>query len=823
MTRGGLSLLVLVAACGDNLTPNRAPIAEPFSLTTQEDLSVTRTIDVTDLDNDELETAVPIPPDHGTVTLDGLSITYQPAPDYHGADQFAIVISDVDADVSLTVDVTVTAVNDPPIGVADTLATSEDTALTVAASLLMQNDSDADVATDGQVIAITAVDSATNGTVALVGTNITFTPTADFTGNGSFTYTLSDGIESSQVPVTVEIGGANDVPDAVDDSFTTAEDTPITITQAQLLANDTDPENQVLDVTSVSGGTNGTVVDNGDDTYTFTPAADFNGDATFEYTISDGVDTDTATVTIAVTPVNDPPIANDDAVSQGGAPNAIPHATLLANDSDGGDGGALVIESVQDAVNGNVTLEANTVTFTPNANFVGTASFTYTINDGASETDTATVTVTITAARVCGDSVITAPEECDDGDDDPGDGCDASCEVEDGFECAGEPSICVTVCGDGIETPDEACDDGDADELDGCTTECVVGRVCDDTEFPGGDRFVVDPATGHCYVSFDGTSTTFAVAQASCLASGGYLATITSSAENSVFVTVLDPAENPWIGARDIGSDTDDVFDWITDEPFSFKNYAPGQPDDDAGQGGTGECLHVFNAAGEWNDTNCNLTTFVTGQVCEYEPSSCGDSLIQPGEECDDSNNTDGDGCSAICKTEGLFFSEYVEGTGNNKALEIKNPSSSIQANLTSCFLRVDFSDGNQAVATLPPLNFLPPNDVVVICNPLADPAILANCDLPLASATMNFDGDDTVALVCGSTVVDVIGDVGFDPGTEWGTGLTSTADNTLRRKCGVSHGDPTQTDDFEPTLAAEWVGFATDTFDGLGSTACAP
>ncbi len=823
MTRASLLLIALVAACGDNLTPNRAPTAEPFSLTTQEDLSVTRSIEVTDLDDDDIEAALAIPPDHGTVTVSGLSITYNPAADYHGTDRFAIVVSDGDADLSLTIDVTVTAVNDPPIGVADTLQTNEDTPRTVTVAQLLENDSDADIATDGQIVTITTVDSATNGTVALLAGNITFTPALNFVGNGSFIYTISDGIESSPVTVTVVVGGKNDAPVAVDDTFTTAEETPITITQVQLLANDTDIENAILDVTAVSGATNGAVVDNGDDTYTFTPAAGFNGDATFQYTVSDGVDSDTGLVTITVTPVNDPPVANDDAVTQTGSPNAIPHATLLANDTDGGDGGALVIESVGGAVNGTVTLQATTVTFTPDANFVGAASFTYTINDGGTDTDTATVNVTVTTPRVCGDSVITAPEECDDGDADPGDGCDANCEVEDGFDCTGEPSTCVTVCGDGFATPDEQCDDGDQDELDGCTTQCVLGRPCNATAFPGGDRFAVNPATGHCYVAFDDTATTFAAAEASCIASTGYLATVTSAAENTVFLTVLAAGQNPWIGAQDVGNDTDNVFDWVTDETFVFKNFAPGQPDDDAGQGGTGECLHVVNSGGQWNDTNCNVTTFVKGQVCEYEAASCGDSLVQPGEECDDSNNTNGDGCSSICKLEQIFFSEYVEGTGNNKAIEIRNPSTTKKANLTGCQIRVDFSDGSQQTATLPPVNKLPANDVVVICNPLADPAILANCDLALASVTMTFDGDDTISLICNGIVLDVIGDVGFDPGTEWGTGLKSTADNTLRRKCGVSHGEVNQTDDFEPTLAAEWVGFATDTFGGLGSTACAP
>jgi cysteine-rich repeat protein len=824
MTRGWLVFYMCVlAACGDNLTPNRAPTAEPFTLTTMEDLSITRVIVAEDLDRDELEADIPIPPEHGQVNLNGLSLTYVPDPNYHGPDQFAVLISDGEAEVSITIDVTVESVADAPFAIDDALSTAEDVPRTVASALLLANDTDP----DGDVLTVVSVDSAVNGSVALATGNVTFTPAANFSGTGSFTYTISDGALTATGTVTVVIDGANDAPTAVDDNFTTPEDTAITISELQLVGNDTDPENQVLTVEAVSGATNGTIVDNGDNTFTFTPTANFNGDAQFAYSVGDGTSTDAGLVTITVTPVNDPADAIDDGpISQTGAANAIPHATLLANDSDGGDGNALAITAVSDAVGGTVTLEATTVTFSPANGFSGNAEFKYTISDGFS-TDTATVTITVTVPRICGDGVIIAPEECDDDDLTPGDGCDQNCEIEDGFECTGEPSVCVEVCNDGIQTASEPCDDGDDDDLDGCTTQCVVGRVCDVAAFPGGDRFAVDPATGHCYVSFDGTTTTFGAAQASCLASTGYLATVTTTTENDVFVTVLNPAENPWIGADEIGNDTDNIFNWVTDEDFvpaTFENFATGQPDDDVGSGGTGECLHILNAAGEWNDTNCaNPTSFVVGQVCEYEPSSCGDSLVQPGEECDDSNQTDGDGCSRLCQIETLYFSEYVEGTGFNKAIEIRNPSSTVNFNLAGCFMRVDFAGGNQLTFTLPPVNFLPANDVIVICNALADPAILANCDLPEATGAMNFDGDDTIALVCGGVVVDVIGDVGFDPGTEWGTGNVSTADNTLRRKCAIANGDTTETNDFEPTLAAEWAGFAVDTFDGLGSDACAP
>ena len=100
-----------------------------------------------------------------------------------------------------------------------------------------------------------------------------------------------------------------------------------------------------------------------------------------------------------------------------------------------------------------------------------------------------------------------------------------------------------------------------------------------------------------------------------------------------------------------------------------------------------------------------------------------------------------------------------------------------------------------------------------------ANATILAQADQTNGSGW--FNGDDAVVLRKGTTVIDVIGQIGFDPGTEWGSGLTSTADNTLRRKGPVIAGDPIGSDAFDPSIL--WDGFATDTFDGLGSHAITP
>jgi len=164
-----------------------------------------------------------------------------------------------------------------------------------------------------------------------------------------------------------------------------------------------------------------------------------------------------------------------------------------------------------------------------------------------------------------------------------------------------------------------------------------------------------------------------------------------------------------------------------------------------------------------------------------------------------------------------LFFSEYVEGTSNNKALEVFNGTGA-PINLAAEGYNVQmFFNGNPvATLTINLTGTVAAGDVYVLAQSSAVPAILAQADQTNGAGW--FNGDDAVVLRKGTTIVDAIGQAGFDPGTEWGSGLNSTADNTLRRKPSIQGGDSNALDLFDP--AAEWDGFAADTFDGLGSHA---
>ena len=388
--------LCTAAACGDNHDGNSAPTIGDLSLMTAEDTAVTGTLSGVDADAADDVSITVAQPAHGDVTMIGGSFTYTPDANFNGSDSFTVTVSDGTAEDTGTVSITVTPVNDAPVGIADSFATNEDAPHEAEIAALLANDTDV----DGDTLTITSVGNSTNGTAAIVGTDVVFTPTANFTGSGTYRYTVSDGTATADVTVTVTIGGVNDPPVAMDDNGTTPEDTDLVVAATSLATNDTDPENQTLTVTAVADGTGGTVALAGGDV-TFTPTANFNGAATFTYTVSDGADTDTGTVTVTVTAVNDAPVAANDAVTTNEDTDlTVLNATAVGNDTDVDPGTTLTVTSVTGATNGNVALDVSgNATFTPTPNFNGTGSYDYTVSDGAGGTSTATVTITINAVN----------------------------------------------------------------------------------------------------------------------------------------------------------------------------------------------------------------------------------------------------------------------------------------------------------------------------------------------------------------------------------------------------------------------------------------
>ncbi len=162
-----------------------------------------------------------------------------------------------------------------------------------------------------------------------------------------------------------------------------------------------------------------------------------------------------------------------------------------------------------------------------------------------------------------------------------------------------------------------------------------------------------------------------------------------------------------------------------------------------------------------------------------------------------------------------LFISEYIEGSSNNKALEIYNGTgATIDLASGGYNIQMFFNGQITAGLTINLTGVVAVGDVYVLAQSSADAMILAQSDQTNGSGWYN--GDDAIVLRKGTAVIDSIGQVGADPGAEWGTGLTSTADNTLRRKFSIVSGDPDSLNSYDPFL--EWDGFAQNTFTGLGT-----
>ncbi len=337
------------------------------------------------------------------------SFVYTPVAGFTGTDTFDYTISDagdsVDDATGLTDTATVTitvmadAVNEPPVAADDAFGTDEDTLL--SGNVLSDNSNGPDSDPDGDSLTVTLGQDVTNGTLTLDpdGT-FTYTPKDDYNGTDSFTYTLSDGEGGSDTAtVTITVDPVNDPPVAQDDALATDEDTPVSgnVLSDNGSGPDSDIDGDVLTVSLLQDVSDGTLTLGTDGAFTYIPGVDVNGVDMFAYQVSDGDMTDTATVTIAVDPVNDAPVAADDAFS---TDEDTPVSGNVLSDNGNGadsdiDGDALTVSLLQDVSDGTVILNADgTFTYTPEIDFFGTDTFTYRVSDG-NLADTATVTIVV--------------------------------------------------------------------------------------------------------------------------------------------------------------------------------------------------------------------------------------------------------------------------------------------------------------------------------------------------------------------------------------------------------------------------------------------
>jgi len=170
-----------------------------------------------------------------------------------------------------------------------------------------------------------------------------------------------------------------------------------------------------------------------------------------------------------------------------------------------------------------------------------------------------------------------------------------------------------------------------------------------------------------------------------------------------------------------------------------------------------------------------------------------------------------------------LFISEYIEGSSNNKCIEIYNGTGSAINLSTGGYQLQVYSNGSTSPTNINLTGIINPGQVFVVCNPSAAAAFLAQADQTSGSAS--FNGDDAVALYKSSTgqLLDIFGTIGEDPGTTWTSGLNQTLDRTLRRNASVLNGVTVNPPTGFPTLSSEWTVFPTDNSSDLGSHSILP
>ncbi len=342
------------------------------------------------------------PTSGGTVTLESGTVRFSPDANFNGDVNFTYRVSNnngVQEDASVAV--TVTAVNDPPTGVADTFNVDQNS--TSNTLDVLSNDSFAP--DSGETLLVSNVGSSSAGatvTVASDGQSISYVPPAGFTGTDTFTYTLSDGALTSSVQVNVTVAPADNPPTAVDNSFSIIEDD--SETEFDVLSNDTrDVDNQTFVINSVGvpsqGGSARASTDGTQ--FFYTPAANFNGTEEVTYTIRDtGGGLSVGTVTFTVAGVNDPPPISNNTIhlNRGSGETLILALDGLPDNVDSGETLSFTNDLTTSTAGGTVRLDEATqkIFYTPpSSDFSGSDTFTYSVQDGNGLSSTGTITISV--------------------------------------------------------------------------------------------------------------------------------------------------------------------------------------------------------------------------------------------------------------------------------------------------------------------------------------------------------------------------------------------------------------------------------------------
>ncbi|MCA9151204.1 MAG: tandem-95 repeat protein, partial [Planctomycetales bacterium] len=383
---------------------NTPPVANPDTYTFAEDADFFSSsvgagqgvlVNDTDAENNSLTAVLVTPTSHGTVALsaDG-SFIYDSDVNYFGTDTFTYSARDAQLSAPTTVTINVTPKYDAATANPDQYKLLAGAPYTVAvADGLLANDLNPDLAT----LQAQVVQAPPSGSLTLNSDgSFTYDPQG-FAGVTSFTYHINDGTGTSNTAnVTLVV---NTPPVANDDTYQIAEDDTLTRTLAQgVTGNDVDAENNSVTVTLESDVQHGNLTLSSDGSFTYRPDANYYGTDSFSYQLSDGIDVSgIATVTLNVISVNDAPVAVNDtyATTAGNSIDINAVRGVLQNDTDIEDD-TLTAELVSGPTHGTLTLNTDgSLSYQPEAGYMGTDTFTYRANDGAANSSAATVTLSI--------------------------------------------------------------------------------------------------------------------------------------------------------------------------------------------------------------------------------------------------------------------------------------------------------------------------------------------------------------------------------------------------------------------------------------------
>ena len=366
----------------DVLPVNDPPTASDGFSTTAEDESVAFTATALDPDGDTLVFEVAISPIHGTISGAGPDFIYTPDPDFSGTDSLTFLVTDAGLlTASGTWAFTVSPVNDAPTADDLEVFTIEDSPVDFTLS-------GADVEGDSLVYVIES--NPVHGQLSGTGPNLIYTPDLNFSGVDSFSFVTNDSaLNSNPATVTLEVQGVNDPPTATAVDIEVDEDASVVISLTGI-----DPEGDEM-TAMITGSVGFGFVSSAGAEVTYTPIANYHGPDGFTFTVSDGVLTsDPGTVAITVLPVNDRPTAESYSVTIGEDTSV---ALVLGGDDIDGD--ELTFEVASPPANGELSGALPNLTYTPNPNYSGSDTFTYTSSDGGLTSAEATITVHVGATN----------------------------------------------------------------------------------------------------------------------------------------------------------------------------------------------------------------------------------------------------------------------------------------------------------------------------------------------------------------------------------------------------------------------------------------